>query len=100
MKKILCLIFAVATLSGCEKAVVESRKVVTYKIVDIYRPKHFRVSLEDTNGRVFKSVSVSKHCNRWREVKLGSIVNLTTDVMKRGDERWIDIHASGICPGN
>jgi len=86
-------------LAGCEVAEVESRKVVTYKIVDIKRPKHFRVSLQDETGRVFKNVSVSKHCNRWREVKLGSMINLTTDIMKRGEERWVDIHASFVCPG-
>jgi hypothetical protein len=100
MKKIIYAFIAMLVLSGCEHAVVESREVVTYKIVDVKRPKHFRVSLQDNNGRIFKNLSVSKHCNRWREVQVGSMINLTTDVMKLGDERWIDIHARSICPGN
>lgn len=101
MKKLFSLFFVatIFSLTGCERAVVESTKVVTYKIIDVKRPKHFRVSLQDETGRIYKKVSVSKHCNRWREVKVGSTVRLTTDIMKRGEDRWIDIHARSICPG-
>lgn len=85
-----------------DKTIVESTTIKTYTIVDIKRPKHFRVSLQDERGRIFQTVAVSKHCNRWREVKLGTVVQLPTSIMTKesGKERWIDIEARSICPGN
>lgn len=102
MNKLYCFILVILCLLliGCKKAIVESSTIVTYKIIDIKRPKHFRVTLQDQNGRIFQNVSVSKHCNRWREVQLNSQVSLVTDIMKRGNERWIDINARSICPSN
>lgn len=90
-------------LSGCTgRYSVESQSFKKYTIIGINRPKHFRVALQDESGRVFQSVSVSKHCNRWREVQLGSVVILNTVIMtnKDGTDRWIDIEASSVCPGN
>lgn len=90
-------------LGGCmERYSVESQSFKKYTIIGINRPKHFRVALQDESGRVFQKVSVSKHCNRWREVQLGSVVTLNTVIMtnKDGTDRWIDIEARSICPGN
>lgn len=85
-------------LTGCEKTVVESQSIQTYTIVDIKRPKHFRISLKDNTGRIFKDVAVSKHCNRWREVKVGTVVQLNTMILKKAEERWMKIQAQEICP--
>lgn len=100
LHKVLLTILVAISLAGCEKTVIESSKVVNYKIIDIKSPKHFRVTLQDNTGRVFQNVAVSKHCNRWREVQLNTKVSLVTDIMKRGNERWININALSICPGN
>lgn len=89
-------------LTGCQgRYSVESQSFKNYTIIGINRPKHFRVALQDESGRVFEKVSVSKHCNRWREVKLGSVVSLNTVIMTNADgtDRWIDIEATRICPG-
>lgn len=103
MKKTLFLIISsVLLLTGCDKRVVESTEVKKYTIVDIKSPKHFRVSLQDESGRIFKTVSVSKHCNRWREVQLNSIVYLPTTIMTTESKksRWIEINAKAVCPRN
>lgn len=102
MKKIqlLMLLISSLVLTGCEKTVVESQSIKSYTIIEIKRPKHFRVSLKDKDGRVFKNVGVSKHCNRWKEVQLGTVVELNTKILKRGDERWQEMETRSICPGN
>lgn len=100
IKMIYVLVLTVFVLTGCKETVVESSKIINFTIVDIKRPKHFRVSLIDENGKLYKDVSISKHCNRWGEVNVGTIVKLNTYTMKRGEDRWLTIDATSICPGN
>lgn len=52
----------------------------------VKRPKHFYVDLKDSKGIMHKHVYVSKHCNSWREVQIGSqiILPVVTTKMKMG----------------
>ena len=44
-----------------------------YVVVSINRPKHFHVDLRDVKtGKVYTHIYVSKHCNKWRELQVGS----------------------------
>lgn len=76
MKFFFACLVCLLTLVGCERrppdAVVASTKK-TYEIVGINQPKHFYVDLRDVEtGYVYKHVYVSKHCNAWRKLKMGS----------------------------
>lgn len=60
--------------AGLERRQVFSDTVKTYKLVSLKQPKHFRVTLQDIQtGKIYENVNVSKHCNRWREVKIGGL---------------------------
>ncbi len=44
-----------------------------YVVVSINQPKHFHVDLRDVKtGKVYTHIYVSKHCNKWRELQVGS----------------------------
>lgn len=77
LKKSVFIIFAIsAMLVGCEPYVPDpllSTKKKTYEIVKINQPKHFYVDVRDVEtGNVYKHQYVSKHCNAWRKLQIGS----------------------------
>lgn len=80
----LYMILAVCLISqfGCEarrsEAPVLSSEIKEFEVVGINQPKHFYVSFREVGtGFVFKNQYVSKHCNDWRKLKLGSRWKLT-----------------------
>lgn len=97
------LVIGILSLFKVDRQVIESTETKKYIIVGINQPKHFRVDLKDETGRIFQTVAVSKHCNRWREVQLNTVVYLPTSIMKNESgegKRWIKINARSVCPRN
>lgn len=77
LNKSFALIIAISALMiGCEAHVPDpllSTKKKTYEIVKINQPKHFYVDVKEVDtGYVYKRQYVSKHCNSWRKLKIGS----------------------------
>lgn len=74
-------------LTGCER--VPSDPVVSktekwFVVTKINQPKHFYVSFrEEGTGYRFNDQYVSKHCNYWRNLKIGSRW-LLTEVVRQG----------------
>lgn len=89
------LILGVIFLTGCEPHqpdVVESRIRKVYEIVEVRRPKHFRVDIKDVEtGRIYKNKSISKHCNHWQKLKVGSRWYFTEVIYQGKDMRYVEI---------
>ena len=75
----------VLTLIACSKQPEQAvHKVISiqqekYIIVDVNQPKHFAVDLKHVEtGHVFKDTAHSKHCNRWRDYPVGTVVYVRT----------------------
>lgn len=89
------LILGVIFLTGCEPHqpdVVESRIRKVYEIVEVRRPKHFRVDIKDVEtGRIYKNKSISKHCNHWPKLKVGSRWYFTEVIYQGKDMRYVEI---------
>lgn len=100
------LLIAVLSLAACdamERPVYQSQQVNVYDVVDIKQPKHFRVVLENVKTGERRQVNVSKHCNRWRELKLGTRFQFVevTYVYPSSQKTFSDIeNVKSICPGN
>jgi hypothetical protein len=102
------LLLAVLSLTACdmdwmESPVVHSYQTNTYRVVEINRPKHFRVMLENVKTGERRKVNVSKHCNRWRELQMGTqfTFNEVTYVYPKKQTYYTEIqNRQKICPGN
>lgn len=96
------VIVAGVALAGCfERPVIHEQGYQEFEVVGIDRPKHFRVDLKRVvGGAVYKNVSVSKHCNRWREVYIGQRFKLleTTYHYKESGRFSTHIEARPVCP--
>lgn len=79
-------------------ALVGSEKK-TFIIEALDPPKHVYADLRDDKGTLLKRVYVSKHCNRWQEIKLGSSIVLTVNHYALAEKRWSEINAYPVCPG-
>jgi hypothetical protein len=73
------------TLFGCEKPDTEASQKISkvtyesYEIVYINPPKHYSVNLRHLKtGHVFENTAGRKHCNRWREAPVGTIISVKT----------------------
>lgn len=84
LKIILALAF-VATASGCEKKAerelpkIKSVKLEQYVVTHVDQPKHFWVNLKHLDtGFVFERTARRKHCNKWREMPVGSVILVET----------------------
>lgn len=102
MLKTIILLATISALTACYKPTpieITSQEYKTYSVTKIYPPKHFYVDLKDLkSGRVHKKVYISKHCNEWRKLKIGSQWSLTEVDYKRGDFYGTKIEgASTIC---
>lgn len=79
---------------------VETREFI---ILDVDPPKHVYVKVQDVlDGTIYK-VFVSKHCNRWQEIRIGSKVSLpryTKEYInfKPKKQVWTIGDAYDICP--
>ena len=62
-------------------------KTEQFIIVGINPPKHFYLDLKRvSDGEVFTSVYISKHCGGWRNcISEGDTINVTYGKYKRGD---------------
>lgn len=100
MKKLIVAACAALMLTGCDPVVKRAGEYRHYKIVEIKRPKHFRVVLLDIESGTKHQVSVSKHCNRWREVELYSETYLIAETITHESGRVSTYirGASSICP--
>jgi len=85
----ICTIFCsvLLALTGCERAShdpVISKTEKWFVVTEIQSPKHFYVSFrEEKTGFQFKHQYVSKHCNDWRKLKIGSRWKLI-EVVRQG----------------
>lgn len=93
MLKYISLILMSIILSGCfERPVETERHRKVYEIIEIKRPKHFRVTLRDVEtGRIFENKNISKHCNHWQKLKLNSRWYFDEVTYKRGDSYYMEI---------
>lgn len=56
------------------RVVLEKHKQ-QYEVVGVRPPKHFMLSLKNTDtGQIFSDVYVSKHCSNWASFKKGQIL--------------------------
>jgi hypothetical protein len=82
-------------LSGCERAPsdpVVSKTEKWFVVTNFSPPKHFYVSFrEEGTGFQFKDQYVSKHCNAWRKLKIGSRWKLTEVVRQGRNSRYSEI---------
>lgn len=105
MKRLL-LLCAIVSLAACERSerpVFHSQQINVYDVVDIKSPKHFRVVLENVKTGERRQVNVSKHCNRWRELKMGTRFQFkeVTYVYPTSQRFFSEIeNVKSICPGN
>lgn len=70
---------------------VVKTEVRRYKLLDMNPPKHFYVDIEDVEThQVYERRYVSKHCNNWRDNKLGDSYNIQVVTKKQGDRTWME----------
>ena len=72
-------------LAGCERQPdpVLSSTEKWYEVTEVKRPKHFRASFRDESGKQTPLLSISKHCNVWERLHVGSRW-LLTEVVRQG----------------
>lgn len=91
----LSIIATTIMLVGCEPRKpdpIESSIRKVYEIVEVRRPKHFRVDIKDVEtGRIYKNKGISKHCNHWQKLKVGSRWYFTEVVYQGKDMRYVEI---------
>jgi hypothetical protein len=87
------IIFLVCfSLLGCEFPKEIKRIEKTYEVIEIKKPKRFKVSLKDIEtGVVYKMVSVSKRCSNWQKLKIGSQWKFDEVTYKQGDSTYTEI---------
>lgn len=104
MKRLLIGITLAGMLTGCdmfEQREITGSHVETFKIVDLRRPKHFSVELQNVRTGARHWQSVSKHCNRWNEVKIGSLWDINVVEYKYPKSQRYGSYLTGtnsICP--
>lgn len=79
MKKILfILLIPIVSCGPCQNSELISVETDNYEVVDFNPPKHASVELRrESDGRIFTSISLGKHCSNWREKgQLGRLVKL------------------------
>jgi hypothetical protein len=78
IKKLLLGCTFMFMIASCNKRIDLYSKKEKYEIVGIKRPKHFQISIQRlSDGKLYKNVSVSKHCNNWKAVHLGDHIEIT-----------------------
>lgn len=106
MKRLLIGVALAGMLTGCdmfEQREITGSRVETFRITDIRQPKHFRVELQNVRTGRKQWESISKHCNRWREVKIGSLWDINVVDYKYPKSQRYGSYMTGtqtICPGN
>jgi hypothetical protein len=76
--------------------------MVAYQILNVDPPKHVWADLREVEtGKLHARVPVGKHCNRYKEIVIGSAIDLPTQKLTftDGSVKW-SIEGRAICPGN
>lgn len=60
-----------------------SIQYVKWQVTYVDPPKHFWVNIQNDKGEVLKGVARRKHCNRWRDVLVGSHYLFKTKYYKK-----------------
>lgn len=101
MKKLFAIVALTLPLAACNYVEIDRTKE-NFTILSINPPKHVYVDVVDSNGNEY-TVYVSKHCNNWREIKVGTEVTLVR--VKYRDEKDGPIkdkvrveNKSDVCP--
>lgn len=90
MKKIIAAVAILGLVAGCsrEPDIFIGKETKTFEVIGINQPKHFYVDLKDVNtGQHYNHVYISKHCNDWRKLKMGSKWDLAIVEYERQGER-------------
>jgi hypothetical protein len=84
MKLLTITLIALTTMACSKQPTTPESKVISiqqerYEIVHVDQPKHFWVNLKHIEtGYVFQRTASSKHCNRWREFPVGTVIYVRT----------------------
>jgi hypothetical protein len=103
LKTVLLISIGLSVLTGCEprkQDPVVSAVDKKYAIVDINPPKHFYVDIQDVETKeIYKNQYVSKHCNAYQKLKIGSVWNFQEVTYKgeKGNYKVIEGVAYKLC---
>lgn len=103
MNKRLIVLAAFLAIAGCsEPREVFSDTVATYRLLHVQPPKHVYVDLQNIKtGQVYRHQYVNKHCNRWKELKIGSLWDIHEVVYRYPESNRFSTQLVGlyaICP--
>lgn len=102
MKRILLAFGILVALTGCDKPEVFTDTVATYRVLSVNPPKHVYVDLQNVKtGQIYRHQYVNKHCNRWREIKIGGLWNIHEVVYRYTESNRFTtklVGLSTICP--
>jgi hypothetical protein len=72
-----CVAGIAALLVGCGEPPKEiARETRTFQLLSQRQPKHYAVQLKDVKTQEVFSTSVSKHCNNYRQNRIGDYYDL------------------------
>ncbi len=87
MNKLICISFFLILLSGCDAAVVLKSVEKEYEVIEIKRPKYFKVTLKDkVTGETYSRLSVSKRCSSWNKLKIGDTLKFKEVTYRRAND--------------
>jgi hypothetical protein len=84
MKHLITTLFGLTLMACSKQPDLPESKVISirqerYEIVHVDQPKHFWVNLKHIEtGVVFERTARRKHCNRWREFPVGTVIYVRT----------------------
>lgn len=85
MKRFLSSLFLVAALTACDgqlttKTETVKVELVRMTVVEIQRPKHFKITLRDDKGQIWRKSH--KHCNEHRRYNVGTVALIPVYTMR------------------
>ncbi len=92
MNKLICISFFLILLSGCDAAVVLNSVEKEYEVIEIKRPKYFKVTLKDKlTDEIYSRLSVSKRCSSWDKLKIGDTLKFKEVTYRRANDVYKEI---------
>jgi hypothetical protein len=93
MRKFMCAMTALVSLSACERSWVElPQQVIPVRIVEVDPPKRLRVTVMDLrNGATYGPVYVAKRCSSYQRVPVGTEVALRFKVWENINTHEISV---------
>lgn len=100
-KALVALPLLAIPLASCDSVIDRSSTVEEFTITHVKPPKRLQVDVVDSTGKSYR-VYVAKRCSKWRQIKVGSKVNLERSTYKYESGRT-ETHvrirsASDVCP--